>query len=141
MKVKIKCFEKGMMPECKRVGDACFDCHARTDEGEVIIPPGSRTLIPLGFALELSEGYEAVVRPRSGLSAAGIDIAIGTIDSNYRGEVKACLINNSGDEFEIKDGDRICQLAVRRTENVEFVSVDELSDTNRGESGFGSSGI
>jgi dUTP pyrophosphatase len=105
------------------------------------IPAKSRELIPLGFAMELPKGFEAVVRPRSGLSLDGIDVAIGTIDSNYRGEVKACVINNTDGNFEISAGDRICQLAVREIPIVTLEVVAELSDTERGSNGFGSSGI
>ena len=86
LKVKIKLLEGGKLPEYKRDGDVCLDCYARED---VEVSFGERELIPLGFALELPEGYEAVVRPRSGLSFKGLEGAIGTIDTNYRGEVKA----------------------------------------------------
>lgn len=141
MIVKIKVFDGGKKPEYKRMGDACLDCHARVDCKFVTIPKGTRALIPLGFALELLPEWEAVVRPRSGNSKNGIDIAIGTIDSNYRGEVMANIINNSDEDFIINDGDRICQLAIRQAPTVYFEVVDKLSQTNRGDSSFGSSGI
>ena len=89
----------------------------------------------------LPEGYEAIIRPRSGLSLKGIDECIGTIDSNYRGEVKACIVNNSEGSFDVRSGDRICQLAIRKTEDIVFEQVENLSETNRGDNGFGSSGI
>lgn len=114
----------GKMPLFKRIGDACMDCFSYE---KATVEAHSRKLIDLGFALELPEGFEAVVRPRSGLSAKGIEVAIGTIDSNYRGGVKA-------------KEDRICQLAIRKTESVIFEVVENLSETERGACGFGSSG-
>lgn len=140
MQVKIKLLENGLMPKIQRAGDACFDCYA-VAEPVINLAPEERTLIGLGFCLELPDNYEAVIRPRSGLSKKGIDCAIGTIDSNYRGELKACVINNSKSPFCVKTGDRICQLAIRKTETVDFSVCDDLSESNRGEKGFGSSGI
>lgn len=143
MNVKIKIIEGGKMPKFQHKGDACTDCYARIADNidHISIPAHSRCLVKLGFALELPEGYEAVVRPRSGLSLQGRDICIGTVDSNYRGEVKACIVNNSEGSFDVKNGDRICQLAIRKTETIVFEPVDELGDTERGEQGFGSSGL
>ena len=143
MNVKIKIIEGGKMPMFQREGDACADCYARIADNidHISIPAHSRCLVNLGFALELPEGYEAVVRPRSGLSLQKIDVCIGTVDSNYRGEVKACIVNNSEGSFDVKNGDRICQLAIRKTEYIVFEQVENLSETNRGSNGFGSSGI
>lgn len=143
MNIKIKVIENGKIPEFKREGDACADCYARITDNidHISIPAHSRCLVNLGFALELPKGYEAVVRPRSGLSLQKIDICIGTIDNNYRGEVKACIVNNSESSFDVKNGDRICQLAIRKTEDIVFERVENLSETNRGDNGFGSSGI
>ena len=143
MNVKIKIIEGGKMPMFQREGDACADCYARIADNidHISIPAHSRCLVNLGFALELPEGYEAVVRPRSGLSLQKIDVCIGTVDSNYRGEVKACVVNNSNGSFNVKGGDRICQLAIRKTETIVFEQVDKLSDSERGDNGFGSSGI
>lgn len=142
MDVKIKLFEGGIMPEYKHEGDACLDCHARlgADIDMISIPAHSRCLVNLGFALELPAGYEGVIRPRSGLTMDGIDNGIGSIDSNYRGEIKVCVINNADGAFDVRNGDRICQLAIRKTESINFVQVDELSDTDRGSNGFGSTG-
>lgn len=140
MNVKIRLLKDGLMPEQKRDGDACFDCHAAIEQTLTIFPH-ERKLIGLGFCLEIPDGYEAVIRPRSGLTSKGIDSAIGTIDSNYRGELKACLINNSPAEFIVEPDDRICQLAIRRTEPVAFSLCDSLSETNRGDNGFGSTGL
>lgn len=141
MKVKIKVMKGGRIPEFKHSDDACADCYARIGCGETIIPKGARMLIPLGFAIELEKGWEAIIRPRSGLSSNGIEVSLGTIDAGFRGEVKACLVNNSGAELTVLDGERICQLAVREAPEIEFEVSQELSDTERGENGFGSTGI
>lgn len=143
MKIKIKVIENGKIPKFQHKGDACVDCYARIADNidYISIPAHSRCLVNLGFILELPEGYEAVIRPRSGFTSKGIDSGIGTIDSNYRGEVKACIINNTDSAFSIDDGDRICQLAIRKTEDIVFEQVENLSETNRGDNGFGSSGI
>ena len=138
MFVKIKRIENGKLPAYKRTGDVCMDCYARTFN---IIPAFGRKLIPLGFALELPMDYEAVIRPRSGNSKDGIDVCIGTIDTNYRGEVMACVCNTLDEDFRIEEGDRICQLAIREAPLIGWAEVDELSETERGENGFGSSGI
>lgn len=138
LKVKIKLISGGKLPEYKRDGDVCLDCYANTD---AIISKNKRGLIPLGFALELSEGWEAVLRPRSGNNKDGLDSCIGTIDTNYRGELMACMINNTDAEIlKINKGDRICQLAIREVPKIEWEIVSELSETNRGANGFGSSG-
>lgn len=141
MYVKIKIIEGGKKPEYKRAGDACLDCYARIECKFLTIPKGTRALIPLGFALELPADYEAVVRPRSGLTKESIDVAIGTCDENYRGELMANVINNSDENIKIFDGERICQLAIREAPKVIFEVVEKLSETNRGEAGFGSSGV
>ena len=140
MKIKIKRIGNGILPEYKREGDACLDCYARCDK-VMVLKPKDRVMIPLGFALELPEGYEAVIRPRSGLSKNGIDSCIGTIDANYRGELNAILINNSDEHFVVSDGMRICQISVRQTLKFEWNVVDELNESNRGENGFGSTGV
>lgn len=136
--VKIKLMENGKLPQFQREGDVCADCYSAEN---VTLRNGERKLVKLGFALELPVNYEAVLRPRSGLSKRGVDIAIGTIDTNYRGEVMANVINNSGDDFIISFGDRICQLAIRQAPAINFVQVEELSNTVRGANGFGSSGV
>lgn len=135
--IKIKLIENGKEPEYKREGDACLDCKARQS---ITIPKGKRELVPLGFAMELPKDYEAIVRPRSGNTKNGIDIGIGTVDETYRGELKACVINDSDEDFHIEEGDRICQLAIREAPKFKMVKVSELSKTERNESGFGSSG-
>lgn len=140
MLVKIMQIKGGTLPAYKRIGDVCMDCYARVS-GRLQLAPHERALVPLGFALELPIDYEAIVRPRSGLSKNGIDVAIGTIDTNYRGEVMACVINNSDSYFDIAMGDRICQLAIREAPIVKWEIVDKLSETERGANGFGSSGV
>lgn len=138
MEVKIKCIENGKVPTFIRIGDVCSDCYANE---KLVIKPNERKLVKLGFALELPTGYEAIIRPRSGLSKKGIDIAIGSIDTNYRGEVMANVINNSCEDFEVNVGDRICQMAIRSVPYISFILSDELSSTERGKNGFGSSGV
>ena len=97
-------------------------------------------MVALGFCIELPKGYEAVIRPRSGMTKKGIDIALGTIDWDYRNEVMCQLINNSDGDFDIKNLDRICQMKIQKAEQFEFVQVDELSETDR-KGGFGSTGV
>lgn len=139
MKIKIKLIENGRMPEFKTKGSVCADCYARTEK-PIEIKAHSRGLIPLGFAVELPKGYEMVLRPRSGLTKKGFDNAIGTIDYDYRGEVMACLINNSDISIVVEDGTRICQMAIREVPQISFEQVDKLSETERGNGGFGSTG-
>ncbi len=141
MDINIKLIDGGKIPEYKHEDDACADCYARLPTENITVLKGKRTLVPLGFAIELPKGMEAVIRPRSGLSKKGIDIAIGTIDAGYRGEVMACVINNSNEDFVIHNLDRICQMKIQKAEQIAFEVVDELSDTERGEGGFGSTGI
>lgn len=138
MNCKMAIVPGGKRPERMSVGAACFDCCARVD-GE--IRPGERKLVPLGFRLEMPEGLEAVIRPRSGLSKRGVDVCIGTVDSDYRGEVSANVVNNGKENFNFRTGERICQLAVREIPEVEIDIVDELSETARGSGGFGSTGM
>lgn len=136
--VKIKLFENGKIPTRQTVGAACFDCYSSED---MIIPNGERRKISLGFAIQLPYCFEAIIRPRSGFSLKGIDCAIGTIDEDYRSCVCAILINNSNKKFIVHNGDRICQMAIREVPKISFEQVDELSKTERGNGGFGSTGI
>ncbi len=141
MKVKIK--TKGYIPEYKSDGAAGMDVRALLPKGPCIIFPGQIELIPTGVSLEIPKGYEAQVRARSGLSTKygiGIVNGVGTIDSDYRGEIGVPLINWGTEPFTVNDGDRIAQLVVARCERVEFVVVDELTKTERGTRGFGSTG-
>ena len=139
IKIKIKLIEGGRLPEFKTNGAVCADCYSRCEE-PIEIKPGERKLIPLGFAVELPKGYEMVLRPRSGMSKNGIDLAIGTIDFDYRGEVMACVINNIDKAISVENDTRICQCAIRQVPEIEFEVVSELSETVRSENGFGSTG-
>ncbi len=110
---------------------------------EVVLRPFERRLLPTGIAIELPEGYEAQVRPRSGLAIKhGITIlnAPGTIDSDYRGEIKVILINLGNEDFVIRRGDRIAQLVVAPVVRVQWEEVEELTESLRGSNGFGSTG-
>ena len=139
MKIKIKLIDDGRLPEFKTDGAVCADCYSRCEE-PIEIKPGERKLIPLGFAVELPKGYEMVLRPRSGMSKNGIDLAVGTIDYDYRGEVMACVINNTDKAISVENDTRICQCAIRQVPEIEFEVVSELSETVRGNNGFGSTG-
>jgi len=128
------------MPKAAKSGDVAFDLYSNVDYE---LRSGERFAIPTGIALEIPPGYEGQVRPRSGLALKeGITVlnTPGTIDSGYRGEVKTIMINHNGEAFKITKGMRISQLAIRPVPEVEFIEVDELSDTERGEGGFGSTG-
>jgi len=110
----------------------------------MILQPLMRALVPTGLFIEIAEGYEAQVRPRSGLAIKnGITVlnSPGTIDADYRGEVKVILINLSNEPFTIQNGDRIAQMVVAKYEKIAWNPVEQLSDTRRGGGGFGSSGI
>ncbi len=122
---------------------AGLDICACNDE-EIIIPPQAVALIPTGFAIELPIGYEAQLRPRSGLAlkhAISLPNTPGTIDADYRGEVKIILINHGKEPFTVKKGDRIAQMVIARYERVDFVETTSLSDTPRGVGGFGHTGM
>lgn len=123
----------------KKDGDQGWDI--RATEG-YILDPGERKLVSTSLYLELPEGLYADVRPRSGLSAKGIDVCLGLIDSSYRGEVKVCIVNNSDKQFRVIPDSRIAQIVFGQEILLDPVKVDEISsDTHRGEKGFGSSGI
>lgn len=140
MKVKIKLIDGGKMPEYKTKGAACCDAYARLITPYITIPKGARCLINLGICLGLPNGYEAVIRPRSGNSKKGLDIIPGTIDADYIGEIKACVVNNTGGDIEVKNLERICQIKIQEAQQFEFVEVDELEATERGDGGFGHTG-
>ncbi|MFA4843765.1 MAG: dUTP diphosphatase [Candidatus Margulisiibacteriota bacterium] len=111
--------------------------------GQIVIPPGGWQLVPTGLALALPEGYEAQVRPRSGLALKqGVSVlnTPGTVDADYRGEVGVILMNHSKAELTIKRGDRIAQMIINKIERIEFEEVAELPETERGAGGFGSTG-
>ena len=119
-----------------------MDLRANIDT-PVILKPLERKLIPTGLFIALPDGYEAQIRPRSGLALKnGITVlnTPGTIDADYRGEIGVILINLSNEPFTINDGDRICQMVISKYETIEWTSVQILSETTRGEGGFGHSG-
>jgi len=128
------------MPQYQSAGASGCDIHASVDQA-VILKPGDRSLIPTGLALEIPDGFEIQVRPRSGLAIkSGITLvnSPGTIDSDYRGELKIIVINLGDTPFEIKNGDRIAQLILAPVIQADFLEVGSLSSTDRGAGGFGS---
>ncbi len=130
------------LPEPATAGSAGVDLSAAVSE-DLVIAPGGRALVPSGFAIELPEGYEAQVRPRSGLALRhGITLpnAPGTIDADYRGEVKVILMNLGDRDFVVSRGERIAQLVVAPVSPVSWSEVDTLGETGRGEGGFGHTG-
>lgn len=130
------------MPEYKTDGSAGFDIAADLQE-PFVLRAGERALVPTGLFFEVPEGYEAQVRARSGLAinhGIGMVNGIGTIDSDYRGEVRVPMINWSKEDFVIKDGDRIAQVVINAFAKVDMELVDDLSDTERGSGGFGHTG-
>ena len=142
MKVKVINKSGGALPAYATPLSAGMDVRACLD-APVILKPLERALIPTGLYLEIPAGYEVQVRPRSGLAAKkGITVlnAPGTIDADYRGEVKVILVNLSEEPFTIGNGERIAQLVLARHECIEWESVEELSASERGEGGFGSTG-
>lgn len=133
----------GRLPAYETTGSAGMDLRADLTE-PVTIPPGGRRLIPTGLSIELPPGCEAQVRGRSGLAVKhGIGLAngIGTIDSDYRGEIQVILINWGDSEFTIRDGDRIAQMVVARYETVEWETAESLAESRRGSGGFGHTGL
>ena len=129
-------------PKYETEQSAGVDLRANIDE-EVILYPMERKLIPTGIFIELPKGYEAQIRPRSGLAAKhGITVlnSPGTIDADYRGEIMVILINLSNEYFSIKPGMRIAQMIIARHEQANFLDFDVLSETERGDGGFGHSG-
>lgn len=144
-KVKVRIVNGSMnpMPEYATPFSAGMDLRASLSE-PVTLAPLERKLVPTGIRIELPEGYECQIRPRSGLALrSGITIlnTPGTIDADYRGEIGVIVINLSAEPFVINDGDRICQMVVTRYSQVQWESVDSLDKTQRGEGGFGHSGI
>lgn len=142
MKVKIINKSKHNLPAYETIQSAGMDLRANIDE-PVTIQPKQRVLIPTGLFIALPEGYEAQIRPRSGLAAKhGITVlnSPGTIDADYRGEIKVLLINHSEEPFEIKDSERIAQMVIAAYTRVEWEETDELDETTRGVGGFGHTG-
>lgn len=130
------------LPACQTEHAAGADVHAALSE-PVSLAPGKWAAIPTGFCYEIPPGFEMQVRPRSGLAfRQGVTVlnAPGTIDADYRGELKVLLINHGTESFEVKRGERIAQVVVAPVSQAEFTEADELSDTSRGAGGFGSTG-
>lgn len=130
------------MPAYATEQSAGMDLRASLTES-VTLKPMERRLIPTGLYIELPAGYEAQIRPRSGLALKkGITVlnTPGTIDADYRGEIGVILINLSTEPFVIENGERICQMVIARYESAELIEVEELSETERGEGGFGHTG-
>jgi dUTP pyrophosphatase len=131
------------LPGYETVGAAGADLRARLEE-PVVIPPLGRARIPTGLAMEIPPGYEAQIRPRSGLAARhGVTVlnAPGTVDSDYRGELGVLLVNLGQEPFTARDGDRIAQLVIAPVARAQLLEAASLSETERGEGGFGSTGV
>lgn len=142
MKVRIVNRSRNALPLYQTSLSAGMDVRADLEQSVTLAPLG-RAMIPTGLYVELPEGYEMQVRPRSGLAAKhGITVlnSPGTIDADYRGEIRIILVNLSGEAFTIEPGERIAQLVVARHEQVEWEPVEELGTTERGAGGFGSTG-
>lgn len=143
MKLNIKLVrETSKMPVYASDGAAAADLHADI-ESPLTLAPGKRAVIPTGVIAEIPAGYVGILAARSGLAVKkGICLSngIGVIDSDYRGEIGAAVINLSDEEYTIEPGERICQLMIMPFAKAEFISADALSDTERGEGGFGSTG-
>lgn len=142
--MKIKMISKsGVIPEYKTEGASGMDIKAYLD-GPLVMHPMERMLVPTGLFIELPPGYEAQTRARSGLAVKygiGLVNGIGTIDSDYRGELKVPLINWGSEDFVINNGDRIAQMVIAKYEKVEIELTDSLEETERGTGGFGHTGI
>lgn len=142
MRVKIINKSNNQLPAYETASSAGMDLRAFTD-ADIVLKPFERKLIPTGLYIELPDGFEAQIRPRSGLAIkSGITVlnSPGTIDADYRGEIKVIIINLSNDDFTIKSGDRICQMVIAKHEKVDFVEVEEINETERGAGGFGHTG-
>ncbi|NQY28332.1 MAG: dUTP diphosphatase [Flavobacteriaceae bacterium] len=131
------------LPHYETIASAGMDLRANITES-ITLKPLERTIVKTGLFIELPIGYEAQVRPRSGLAAKkGVTVlnAPGTIDADYRGEIGVILVNLSNENFTIENGERVAQLIIAKHERAEWIQVQELSETVRGESGFGSTGV
>ena len=143
MKSKVINKSKHPLPKYETDGSSGMDLRANLDEN-LVLKPLDRVLVPTGLYFEFEKGYEAQVRARSGLAlkkGLGLPNGIGTIDSDYRGELKVILINMSRDDVVIEDGDRIAQVVFMKIEIPNIVEVEEISDTERSDGGFGHTGL
>lgn len=143
MKLNIVNKSDNALPNYETVNSAGMDLRAYLPDGQIVIKSMQRVLVPTGLFMEIPVGYEGQVRPRSGLAIkSGITVlnSPGTIDADYRGEIKVILINLSDTDFVINSGDRIAQLIIAKCEQMEVVEVESLSETERGAGGFGHTG-
>lgn len=143
MQIKIINKSNHSLPHYETGASAGMDLRANISDS-VTLQPLERAIIKTGLFIELPVGFEAQVRPRSGLAAKkGITVlnAPGTVDADYRGEIGVILVNLSNEAFTVENGERIAQLVIAKHERAEWVSVEELSETSRGEGGFGSTGV
>ncbi len=143
MKIKIINKSSHDVPHYETLASAGMDLRANISEA-IVLKPLERSIVRTGLFIELPVGIEAQVRPRSGLAAKkGITVlnAPGTIDADYRGEIGVILVNLSNEDFIIQNGERIAQLIIAKHERAEWVEVEALSETDRGEGGFGSTGV
>ncbi|MCA1757388.1 MAG: dUTP diphosphatase [Bacteroidales bacterium] len=142
MRVKIVNRSKHMLPRYSTNLSAGMDIRANLDR-EIVLRPLQRTLVKTGLFIELPEGYEAQIRPRSGLALkSGLTVlnSPGTIDADYRGEIGIIMVNLSEKDFVINDGERVCQMVIARHEQVSWEEVEVLNETERGSGGFGHTG-
>jgi dUTP pyrophosphatase len=142
MKIKVHYSGKHALPQFETTQSAGMDLRANID-APVVLHPGDRALIPTGIKMALPDGYEAQIRPRSGLAYKhGITVlnSPGTIDADYRGDVGVLLINHGREAFTVEDGMRVAQMVVAQYSQFEWESVDDLDETARGAGGFGSTG-
>lgn len=137
LKVK-KLRESATIPTRAHTSDAGLDLYSAQ---YTIIGAKSTHTVPIGIAMEVPEGYEIQIRPRSGLSSMGIIACVGTVDSSYRGEIRVTLVNHNNFEYSIGTGDRIAQAVISKVELWTPVECDSLSESDRGGNGFGSSGL
>ena len=143
MKIKIINKSKHPLPQYQTQGSSGMDLRANLDK-KIILKSLERTLVPTGMYIELPQGYEAQIRARSGLALKkGLSLpnGIGTIDSDYRGELKIIFVNLGKEDIEIKDGDRIAQMVIMKIERPEIEEVEILGDTERSKGGFGHTGL
>jgi dUTP pyrophosphatase len=143
MKVKVVNKSKHSLPHYSTIASAGMDLRANIDES-ISLKPLERTIVKTGIFMELPIGFEAQVRPRSGLAfKKGITVlnSPGTVDADYRGEVGVILVNLSAEEFVIEDGERIAQMVIAKHEQADWVEVETLDETERGAGGFGSTGV
>ena len=144
MRILLKVEEGVQLPQYETEGASGLDVRAYLKDGAVTILPGEYKMIPTGIKMDIPVGYEVQVRPRSGLAAKhGVTVlnSPGTIDSDYRGEVKVILINHGKEAFVVNSGERIAQFVISKVIQADFVLSDALSESERGEGGFGSTGV